>query len=290
MSDLPDPLIDACCCFFGLDRRTICVVDDYWKMTPLEIAHGVFALFNNEFIPRFPEFKFRNFSDFWAERCKFDANENKGEKVSEKIFPAPLYTTGRALGRILGITGEMRHGKSTLTAELVKRYGFTEYAFAQPLKRGCAILFNFTDEQLYQDQKEQVDLRWGITPRKVLQVVGTDLFRNLIHVYLPKLQLKHTLWIENFIRWQSAQSGNIVVSDVRFMDECEVIQNMNGIVVRIVRPSLINRKDEKHTHASETSTSLLPVNHTIYNDSTLDALSGKIDQMITEMIRPTVQN
>jgi len=279
LTSLPSALIDACCCFFGLDHQNINIVDDYWKVTPLQIISGVDALFNKEFIPRFPEFKFSQMSDFWMERYKIISSiKNNLTHDEEKMFNTyPL---------LVGVTGEMRHGKSTLTAELVRRYGFVEYAFAQPLKHGCAVLFDFTDEQLYGEQKEQVDARWGITPRKVLQTVGTDLFRNLLHLYVPALRLKHTLWIENFIRWQSLhKTSNVVVSDVRFVDECEIIHQMNGTVVRIVRPSLSNRTDQKHAHASETAISMLPVDHTIVNDSSLDMLNEKIKECVEKLVK-----
>ena len=38
-------------------------------------------------------------------------------------------------------------------------------------------IFGFTKEQVYGDLKDVVDSEWGVTPRKVLQIMGTELFQ-----------------------------------------------------------------------------------------------------------------
>ena len=62
---------------------------------------------------------------------------------------------------IIGLCGKKRVGKDTFADYLVDNYNFDKYAFANPLKEACRIMFCFNDEQLYGDQKEDFDSNWN---------------------------------------------------------------------------------------------------------------------------------
>jgi hypothetical protein len=181
---------------------------------------------------------------------------------------------------IVGITGKKRHGKDTLAAFFNKK-GFVSFSFADPIKLACKEVFNFTDEQLFGDEKESLDPFWGTTPRKIFQYVGTDLFRNQIGKILPDVGEK--IWIkvmENKIH--GCDSKNIVISDVRFPDEVDMIKKMGGIILKVVRPSLNGTQND--THISEDIDRLKP-DYGVLNDGTLEDLNISMDWMYDWFIK-----
>ena len=56
--------------------------------------------------------------------------------------------------KILGICGKKRSGKDTAGEYLIQKYGYVRYAFGDPVKDVCRVMFKFTEEQLYGDKKE----------------------------------------------------------------------------------------------------------------------------------------
>lgn len=143
---------------------------------------------------------------------------------------------------LIGITGRKQVGKDTVAKYLCRRHGFVKYAFAQPLKEACRLLFLLSDEQLNDSVwKETVDTRWGKTPRQIMQMVGTDIFRD--HV-------DQEFWTRHFQMWLDQQTDeNIIVSDVRFQNEADVIKRNGGYIMEVRRPHLHPSQDH---HASET--------------------------------------
>ena len=73
---------------------------------------------------------------------------------------------------IIGLIGQKRVGKDTV-ASIIKNidinidanYNFKCMALANPIKDIARIMFNFTEEQLYDDAKDIIDSKWGIKPR-----------------------------------------------------------------------------------------------------------------------------
>lgn len=180
---------------------------------------------------------------------------------------------------IIGLVARKQHGKDTTADHLVKNYKFSKVAFADPLKDACRVLFNLNDEQLYGDQKEVIDPNWGTTPRHILQFIGTEVFREYITKLLP--DIGSNFWIKNLEdRYKKALASDkntrIAVADVRFQNEADTIHKLNGIVIKIIRPSM-QSNDE---HASEKSIDLVDADYTIINDGTLDDLYKKIDKIM----------
>jgi hypothetical protein len=98
---------------------------------------------------------------------------------------------------------------------------------------------------------------------------------------------------------------NIVISDVRFPNEIKAIHNAGGIVVRIKRGDdpewydaavSYNRGpdgnstwslskshlDKLKIHASETAWVGRDIDHTVYNDTTIDALFEQIKNLVLD--------
>jgi hypothetical protein len=84
--------------------------------------------------------------------------------------------------RPIGITGKIAAGKDTFADMLVAHESqmFTKYSLASPMKKIANEVFGFTNKQLYDHaRKEVVDPFWDITPRRFLQILGTDMFRDV---------------------------------------------------------------------------------------------------------------
>lgn len=60
--------------------------------------------------------------------------------------------------KIIGITGKIGSGKSTLAKHISKKYNYTQYSFASPLKKSVQELFGFTDEQIYTQKGKETAL------------------------------------------------------------------------------------------------------------------------------------
>jgi dephospho-CoA kinase len=135
---------------------------------------------------------------------------------------------------LIGLLAKKRNGKDTVADYLVENYGFIKLSFADPVKQACKHIFSLTNEQLYGDKKEIIDHYWKKTPRELLQIVGTDMFRNNFdkHIWIKSLKKKYLDIIKN------NQNANIVISDVRFLNELQSIHQLNGVVIKIIRPNI----------------------------------------------------
>ncbi len=114
------------------------------------------------------------------------------------------------MNKIIVMLGhQSKVGKDTLADELVKREGFVKIAFADKLKLVCSDLFfiplyEFYDEKL----KNEVVERYGITRRRILQIVGQALFGVDPCVWVNHAKIKFT-----------GEYNKIVITDFRFIAE-----------------------------------------------------------------------
>jgi hypothetical protein len=86
--------------------------------------------------------------------------------------------------RVVGLAAKARSGKDTGAAFLLNHAVVTAYALADPLKRGCQVLFNLSDSQTWDDNLKEIKVGpWGLSPREFFQRVGTEWMRehNPIH-------------------------------------------------------------------------------------------------------------
>jgi hypothetical protein len=139
---------------------------------------------------------------------------------------------------LIGFLAQKRSGKDTIGDYLVNNYNFVKRAFADPLKGACREVFHFTNKQLYGDLKETTDKRWGASPRVTLQYIGTDLLRDQLNKIMP--ELGYDVFLKSFEIWYNNlmsinPNANVVVTDVRFQNEVDLIKKLGGTVYRIDR-------------------------------------------------------
>jgi dephospho-CoA kinase len=186
---------------------------------------------------------------------------------------------------IIGITGKIGCGKSTLAEYLTESYGYTEYTFATPLKQ-IGEIFGFSVTELYgnQEQKLETNKIWGVSAREFLQKVGTELFRESLPKLLPDLKIKRGIWSDIFRNLYEKKPELYVVSDIRFLDEYQTIKDLGGIVIRITRNETINKGGKEHVHRSEMELDYIIPDFTIENNGDLEELKGEMDKILKDNI------
>ena len=169
--------------------------------------------------------------------------------------------SGRILVGILGVAGS---GKTLVSKHLVERHGFTRTRFADPIKRMLKTGLGLTDAQLDGDQKMvPIPVYGGATPRSLMQTLGTEWGRRLVH---------GDLWMNAWLHDVAAVEGAVVVDDVRFPNEAKLIKAMGGTLWRVYRPGL-NSMD----HASERLQRDIVEDMLINNATSIPAMLASVD-------------
>lgn len=207
---------------------------------------------------------------------------------------------------IVGVVGFIGSGKGTV-GEILKQHNFHQLSFASSLKDVTADMFGWPRHLLEGDTeesrtfREQRDEYWSqefdkdFTPRLALQLMGTEVGRNVFHedfwVIKTKMEMhkKMSEGIENF-----------VITDVRFPNEIKMITSEGGVLIELKRGitphwydiaskansgdnhALQWMKNQSGVHPSEWSWIGYDVDYVIENNGTLEDLKKKIISCLTK--------
>jgi len=163
---------------------------------------------------------------------------------------------------LLGLTGKKKAGKDTTYASLLKH-----------LKPKTVIRMAFAD-----DLKKEVALACGVTVqfieknkdvfRPILQWWGTDFRRKLCG---------ENYWVDKMLAKLVAIDDTVVdlvvITDVRFQNEAELVQKVGGKMWRIVRTF----GSASDTHPSEVEQDSIKVDYTIYNEHSFTELAHDVE-------------
>tara|TARA_B110000263_G_C15297854_1_gene506447 strand:+ start:232 stop:810 length:579 start_codon:yes stop_codon:yes gene_type:complete len=185
---------------------------------------------------------------------------------------------------LLGISGAKRSGKDTFADEFLKKNkNYVKYTMSTPIKKICKELFLLKDDQLY-DEKEKIDERWGVSPRQMFQILGTDIFRNNILQFFPnitKVLKNDTIWIHHFkLFYESNKNKNIIITDIRFIDEAQLIKDLNGIIIKIKRNEIKIDDTNMPIHESEKHFDDINHDYMINNNGDLNEYKKKINKLL----------
>lgn len=181
-------------------------------------------------------------------------------------------SSNNKLPNLIALTGFKRCGKDTAGLYLIENHNYIKYSFAGALKTACSEIFMFDYEQTEGSKKEDFDERWNINPRKVFQRFGTEIFRDSLELFFPEMKhLKNNFWIYRFKIWYQEQvkknpNVRIVVSDVRFQNEADIIKELGGIIIKVHRKNI----DNSDSHISELNILNINADYDIKNDSSIE--------------------
>jgi hypothetical protein len=183
---------------------------------------------------------------------------------------------------IVGVCGYIGSGKDTLADILIKERGYIKLSFASALKDAVSAIFGWDRNMLEGADsesrlwREQPDEWWskrlnipGLTPRWVLQHLGTDILRDKFHpdIWIASLERKIEL---------NSLKNNIVITDCRFENELEVLRRLGATMIRINRNGSKEPILTVQNHSSENSWQHFDFDFSIENNSTLDDLRAKV--------------
>jgi len=205
---------------------------------------------------------------------------------------------------IIGLAGFIGSGKDTVGDILVDNYNFKKLSYADRLKDTIATMFDW-DRDMIEGQtphsrkwREKPDEFWtnelgyDVTPRSILQRVGTDCMRKGLDDQIWILFVKKEL-IEN-------PNTNFVIPDIRFFNERELVRNMNGQVWRIKKgpdPEWINNAINDNRYDTDWMHEYHPDIHesewrwidhptefdkTIHNEGTIEDLAQQIQRQMID--------
>ena len=193
---------------------------------------------------------------------------------------------------LISICGLKGSGKDTIGDYLVKRHGFIRYHFADALKDIVSLIFGWERHMLEgstqksREFREQKDEWWSekldrvITPRIVLQQMGTELFRNNFHKDIWRLIIERKI--------KENADKHIVITDCRFQNEIKLTRYYGGSIIFVYRnlpewfiPYKKNISDvPENIHASETEWIRTDFDYEIDNNSTREKLYEQIETFL----------
>lgn len=198
--------------------------------------------------------------------------------------------------KIIGILGHIGSGKDTAAKFYIETQNYKKISFADTLKDVLSVVFSWDRTMLEgttaqsRNWRNIPDLYWStklgfeVTPRKMLQQIGTDLFRN---------HLSPVIWSSNVELKILNSTSDIVVSDVRFEEEYNKLKELGAVFIRIDKETLpewepialrailgsvddIRLLKEMGIHESEWKWMNFTVDYTIVNDGSIADLRNKL--------------
>jgi hypothetical protein len=168
---------------------------------------------------------------------------------------------------IIGLSGYAQSGKDTIANILVEKHGYTRVAFADPIRK---LLYEMDPLVPHEDNlityrlQDLVDsYGWDKAKvefpeiRRLLQELGVG----------ARKLFGDTFWINEAL-FDVAPNDKVVVSDVRFENEAQWIQDFKGQIWRVKRMETHAVND----HISESQLDGYPVDQIFVNNGTVEDL------------------
>jgi dephospho-CoA kinase len=171
---------------------------------------------------------------------------------------------------IIGLSGYAQTGKDETAKILVREHGFKRLAFADPIRdavyglnplvEGGQRVADLVDEYGWDVAKGKDEVR------RLLQAMGAEVGRK---------QFGSDFWVVVAMS-QIGTSTDVVFTDVRFPNEAKAIADMNGAIVRVIRPNTSAVND----HESEVAMDRYDFDATIINNGTVEDLNSQVNRIL----------
>lgn len=179
---------------------------------------------------------------------------------------------------LIGITGYAGSGKDTFADHLVDICRYQKLSFATPIKEALNAIFGWS-------MRDWNSRRWkesprpeanGKTPRYLAQTLGTEWGRDTIDP---------DIWVKLTLERARISPRPVVIADVRFPNEANLIRENGGVLVRIERPEIVPNLE----HPSEQFVRDIQPDVHVFNIKGIDELEAQAETIArlieTGMIR-----
>lgn len=141
--------------------------------------------------------------------------------------------------KIIAITGLKGSGKDTTADFIIKHNkGWEKDSFAASLKDAVSAIFGWDRKMLAGETPEDRTIReskddfWSdrlgfdVTPRNILQKLGTDCIRN---------HFNNDIWVYSLEHKIHNASNNVIITDCRFQNEITQLKKLGATFIRVMR-------------------------------------------------------
>ena len=151
------------------------------------------------------------------------------------------------------------------------------------------------NEKYFQDKYLIKKCLIKLTPRLLLQLLGTDCGRNIIHpniwvnaLFADYIHMDYTD-VEDGIKYTVLEESKWIITDLRFPNEAKAIKDRGGIVIRVNRPlgpHNLKHNDDGTTdfngslHPSETALDDWTFDYVIDNNGTIEELISNVKNLL----------
>jgi hypothetical protein len=191
---------------------------------------------------------------------------------------------------IIGLTGYARVGKDTVAKSLQLRGGFVPVSFTDKLNELLLALdlkVDYTGSDApdflsghYPYYLDNLVAKFGwewckdnTTAREHQQYIGTEVCRTIFG---------DDVWVNAarpVIHGLMSDGKNVVITNVRFQNECDFVHSLGGKVVRVVRDGFAPAND----HISDTGIDKLNVDGMFFNNTSIEEIGTKVSALLKEL-------
>ena len=175
--------------------------------------------------------------------------------------------------RVIGLYSPAPQSGKTAVAYELQQHGYISVSFAGPLKRMLSVFLNsagyghdMIESMLFEHKEEKIP-EFGVTPRHLMQTIGTEWGRECIG---PDVWVD--VWKSSVMKWLDG-GLNVVVDDMRFPNEWDAVRDLGGECWYITRPRTAKPESE---HASEGALDSHGFDMRLINDGTLPDLYNQV--------------
>lgn len=193
---------------------------------------------------------------------------------------------------IIGLIGNERVGKDTFADFICQKYLFTKYNLAQPIKEIAKIMFGWDDKKMNGVEKDVIDIKLGIKPRDFFTWFGTDIGQFALHNKFPDLLIPfRSVWSLSMDTWiieqmESNPNGLIVIPDVRFCHEVDILKKYNCILINVIKNNKLIGQNQisNNNYQLDEIFKKYTITHEIDNNSTLQNYKKAITTLMSKII------
>lgn len=185
--------------------------------------------------------------------------------------------------RVWALCGYPGTGKDEIARYLQEQYGWQRIAFADPMRRALYAL-----NPLVVDSES----RSGVTPlADLVDEYGWDMVKRAypgVREYLQRMGTEAGREIHGTDCWTRlavadirGTVGSVVITDLRFENELDVVRSLGGVVIHVVRPGV----GSVNSHASEQMDYTAAADLGICNEGDLSDLRRSVDLVLAMTAR-----